>query len=295
MDSIFQYNDIPAVKQLTHGFDYLHLLLVLVAVLLGVLHVIHNFKKYIRNWKARHIKKVWGIKDGDSVTVICSERDKPEKLQNPEPREFIYNLKYGDIDAYFEVVITLLRLYPNIRLRIMSAGEAARMHFNMKQNLVLIGGPDYNSYTNEILNKGITQYKYLINEIEDSSTQVVLYDSRTKRKLCAASYEKDYGYLERIPNPYEPKKNIILIGGCHTIGVTGAVKAFSMAESDEGEIPHVVLENAKKVARCISKKSSFAVCVEVEQVNQTINIPIVDRDCSVLSRFFCKFGFIYKV
>lgn len=55
----------------------------------------------------------------------------------------------------------------------------------------------------------------------------------------------------------------------------GTIKAFSMLESEQGEIPEVVLKNARVVARKISKKKPFSVFVQVERVGQTINTPIV--------------------
>jgi hypothetical protein len=89
---------------------------------------------------------------------------------------------------------------------------------------------------------------------------------------------RDYGYFERIPNPQNPKSRVILLGGCHTIGVAGAVKAFSMAESEDGEIPSPVLANAALVARKVGNAERFSVLVEVERIGQTITVPLVRED-----------------
>lgn len=271
-----------SLKNLIHGFDYIHLALLLIAVLFIVLHSIHNIKRYLRLWRTRHLQKVWGLKNGDTVIVICSELDDPETRQNVEPREFIYNLKYGDIDAYFEVVITLLRLYPDIKLRVLSAGEAESTRIDMAQHLILIGGPDYNSFTKEILEKQITQYRYKSPDLDETSTdhpdEIVLYDSLSKKEFFEVTDQKDYGYIERIPNPNNPDSQILLFGGCHTLGVTGAVKAFSMADSEQGEISKVVLNNAKLVAKLIKKKSEFSILIPAERIGQTINVPVVNKD-----------------
>lgn len=268
----------------THSsiLDNLHLLLVAVAVILIIIEIISRVKKLPRIWKTRHLRKVWGIKKGDYVIVVCSELEEGEQRQQVEPREFIYNLKYGDVDAYFEVIITLLRLYPDIKLRIVSAGEGEKTRIDMTQHLILIGGPDYNSFTARILSKRITQYKYKSPTLDERSllhpNEIVLYDLLNGKEFYEDADEKDYGYFERIKNPDNPEKNIIIIGGCHAIGVTGAVRAFSMAESEQGETPRVVVTNAKKVAKKISRKSEFSVLVNVERVAQTINTPIVNED-----------------
>ena len=239
-------------------------------------------KRLFRLWRTRHLRKVWGIKNGDSVIVVCSELEDPEERQLVEPpREFIYSLKYGDVDAYFEVVTTLLRLYPAIKLRIMSAGEATTTRMDLAKHLILIGGPDYNALTKQLLDHG-TQFDYrspyVATQSDRHPEEIVLYDKLNDKEYCFTTETQDYGYFERIVNPHNPKRNVVLIGGCHTIGVTGAAKAFSMAESEEGEIPRHVLSNAASVARRVGKTKTFAVLVPVERVGQTISTPVVQSD-----------------
>ena len=259
------------------------------ARLITLLNIIPATKKLLHWWRTRHLQKIWGIKDGDSVIVVCSELENPKERQLVEPpREFIYSLKYGDVDAYFEVVTTLLRLYPAIKLRIMSAGEVTAVRFDLaSHHLILIGGPDYNALTQEILNQSVTQFDYRSpdgdTQSEQNPQEIVLYDKQNKKEYCFPTKisddgdsDRDYGYFERIANPRNPKKNIVLIGGCHTIGVTGAIKAFSMAPNEEGKIQDPVLCNASLVAGQVGKAQTFAVVVSVDRVlGQTISTPVV--------------------
>src|SRR5712691_4007826 len=113
----------------------------LYALALSLVAVLLSTGRLRRFWKTRYLQRVWGLRNGDSVTVVCSELENPEVRQNVEPREFIYSLKYGDVDAYFEGVITLLRLYPRIKLRVMSAGEADATRIDLARHLIVIGGP----------------------------------------------------------------------------------------------------------------------------------------------------------
>ena len=262
--------------------------LTIYAMVVSIIYAISQTKKMIRNWKTRHLRKVWGIKNGDNVIVICSEIDNPEKRQIDEPREFIYTYKYGDVDAYFEVIVTLLRLFPNIKLKISSSGEAKGEPKNLARHLILIGGPDYNSMTGRILKKKRTQYAYKSPYVEEVSevnpNEIVIYDRINGEEFCEFTNEGDYGYFERIVNPYNPKTNIILLGGCHTIGVTGAVKAFSMFENQQKERWSIVLGNAKKVAKMISKKTEFSVLVSVERFGQTISVPLVNESNVTVKR-----------
>jgi len=272
------------------GLDDVSFLVNVYAIILSIIGVVLYMKKLRWLWKTRHLRKVWGIKSGDNVLVICSELDEPEKRQNVEPREFIYNLKYGDVDAYFEVVVTILRLFPKIKLCVMSAKEAENTRIDLGKHLILIGGPDYNSITARILKKGITRYQYKSPYVEKQSEsnpgEIVLYDTLRDKEFCEKIDEKDYGYFERVKNPNNPQKKIILIGGCHTVGVTGAVKAFSMSESEQGEIPMIVLTNAQKVAKKILDNCEFSVLVSVDRVGQTISVPIVEESNIMMGR--CK-------
>lgn len=252
------------------------------SIILSIIGAIKFTPVIILMWRTRKLRKVWGIKNKENVIVICSELDEPDERQNLEEREFIYNLKYGDVDAYFEVIVTLLRLYPKLKIRILSSGEAENTRFDMAQTLVLIGGPDYNKITEKILEKEITQFRYRSKYLKDLSKEfpdeIVIYHILTDKEYCDKDEYKDFGFFEKINNPHNPKKNIILLGGCHTIGVTAAIKAFSLASNEYDDIPRVVLENSKVVAKKISKKSEFAVLVKAERVGQSINTPIVNED-----------------
>jgi hypothetical protein len=254
----------------------------------GVIELFQKIKHFFRTW---HLQRIWGIKDGDHVIVVCSELPNPEDRQYVKEegeenvpiekrREFIYNLKYGDVDAYFEVIVTVLKLFPNVKLRIVSSGEVENTRMDLAQHLILIGGPDYNEFTRRVLEERVTQFGYRSPYLDEKSKttpeEIVIYKRPAGEEFCEFTNESDYGYFERIKNPRDPQKNIILIGGCHTIGVTGAAKAFSMF-SELGEIPAVVLKNARLVAKKISRKSEFLILVQVSRFGQTIHTPIVDK------------------
>ena len=252
------------------------------AVVLSLMSAAQNTKKLQHLWLTRHLRRVWGIKDGEQVIVVCSELDEPANRQQVEPREFIYSLKYGDVDAYFDVLVTLLRLYPSIRMRVMSAGEIETTRLDLSRHIIVIGGPDYNALAERVLSWGQMQFEYRIPFSATISSEhpeeIVLYDNVRQTEYCHVTETRDYGYFESIPNPHNPKNRIIMIGGCHTIGVAGAVKAFAMAVSEDGEVPSSVLRNARIVANRIRKMSSFSALVEVERIGQTLSVPLVRED-----------------
>jgi hypothetical protein len=141
--------------------------------------------------------------------------------------------------------VTLLRLYPALKLRVMSAGEAEATRLDLSRHLIVIGGPDYNPLAERVLRWGHTQFEYRSPYITTRSVEhpdeIVLYDKHRQTEYCHVTEERDFGYFERIPNPHNPRSRIIMIGGCHTIGVAGAVKAFSMAGARTAEYLRVCL------------------------------------------------------
>ena len=161
----------------------------------------------------------------------------------------------------------------------MSAGEAGTTQLDLARHIVVIGGPDYNPLAKRILSDAGTRYNYKSPYVAKKSKrfpdEIVLYDKVKGQEYCYTIEEKDFGYFERIQNPFNPKSRIILIGGCHTIGVAGAIKAFSMMPNDDGEIRSSVLRNAKLVAKKIKKLEKFSILMKVEQIGQTISVPIV--------------------
>lgn len=251
----------------------------LYAAALSLLTAVVGTRKLLHLWRTRHLRRVWGIKNRDRVILVCSELDEPAVRQWPESREFIYSMKFGDVDAYFEVLTTLLRLYPSIKLKVISAGEAEHTRVDLARHIVLVGGPDYNALTERVLSWGSTQFEYRSPDCAKQSQtcpeEIVLYDRFSDKEYCHVSDTRDYGYFERIQNPRNPKSNIILIGGCHTMGVTAAAKAFSMADSEHGEVPEAVLANAALVSRVAGKAQHFTVLVDAERIGQTINVPLV--------------------
>lgn len=262
----------------------------LYAIILTIIGSFIYIRKIPHLWKTRYLRRVWGIKDGEKVTIVCSELDDPEKRQNLEEREYIYSLKYGDLDAYIEVLVTLLSLYPSLKLRVISVGEINHTKQDLSTHIVVVGGPDYNELTKKILKTDKTRFNYKSPYLEISSEtypdEIVIFDKITNKEYCSLTDDEDFGYFEQLPNPYNPENKVILLGGCHTIGVTGAVKAFSSGISDDGKISKIVLRNSKNIWKWFPRKwkylprkfrttQHYSVLLQVHKIGQNISIPEV--------------------
>ena len=237
-------------------------------------------KRFERKWKYL-IKLFAGINNGDKIAVICSELEEADRLEyDPEkfPREFYYHHKFGDIDAYIETLVTISTLFPKSELKLMSskqAQQAQNYHSSGFENhhLVLVGGGDFNKIALKFLNREGTQIGYRKPcpkkecEVEKDNEEIILYNknnSSEKYWVNTQEWEEakrqqgkwvDYGYFEKIVNPENPKKVVILIGGCHSLGVTSAIKAFSLYNQDETR--KKVMKNSEYVVEQFTKDKNI--------------------------------------
>ena len=184
-------------------------------------------------------------------------------------------------EAPVEVLLTLARLFPKTRARVMSAGELDNTRVDLGAHLVVIGGPDYNPMAKRVLGWDRTQFEYRSVDMSEMSQEypdeIVLHDKIGDKEYCHTDTNHDYGYFERFPNRNKSNRQVVVIGGCHTIGVTGSAKAFSAVWSEESDMT-TVLDNAALVAKIVKKSRRFSVLVNVERVGQTVIVPVVERE-----------------
>src|SRR5690349_21142206 len=76
-----------------------------VSVVLGVAGIInslfHAIRAAPRFVRYRLVRRFFRFRNGQRVLIVCSELEDAEQRQWVEPNEFIYMLKYGDLDALF--------------------------------------------------------------------------------------------------------------------------------------------------------------------------------------------------
>jgi hypothetical protein len=231
-------------------------------------------KSILSEIKIRHIRKIFGFKNGDTVILVCSELPKPMARQMVEKREFIYLMKYGDIDAWVEYLLSMMRTFPKVNFIVQSSGEALTNKLNLDTHIALIGGPDYNKLTEYFINKKMTRFSYT--EIDG---EIVLVDGVTGKNYFYTTIDKDYGYIEKFPNPHNRNMSVFIFGGCHTVGVTSAVKFFSSFSNGNSKVSSVALKNAEKFIK--NKKidiGKFALLINAAKIGSTISYPCYEND-----------------
>lgn len=224
-----------------------------------------------------YFKSLWGFREADQVYIVCPELEEPEKRQYPEPQEFLYLGKYGDIDSLIAVYSSLNKIYPQLSIKFCTSEEFENIPGNSyASNLILIGGPDYNKVTEHFMKHTPFEFSQ-----DENGETILVYKQvghifKPKFKLQQEIEEiVDYGFFLKIPNPYNPDKKLIMINGVHTYGVYGSAKCFSLY--DEHEI-NIVKNNYKTVIESLGDDPNFAVVVRVECMNKKIGIPQIRKE-----------------
>jgi hypothetical protein len=240
-------------------------------------------ENYINNHTHSHFyfKEIWDFDYNDIVYIVCPELQKPEERQNPELNEFLYLAKYGDIDSFLVLFSSISKLHPNVNLKFCTGREFNLIPGNPhSENLILIGGPDYNEITRYYSEKkSITPYEF-VEKNEDCEelgikcpksgiTYFSLFDKESDLKCI-----EDYGYFIKTKNPGNHNKKIFMINGIHTYGVYGASKCFSLHEHNENEIAK---NNCKAIIHTLGNNSCFAALFKVSCVSNKIEIPTINE------------------
>ncbi|MHC4155074.1 MAG: hypothetical protein ACYST6_09155 [Planctomycetota bacterium] len=217
-------------------------------------------------------RRLWGLAN-EAVYVVCSELDRSKKRQQPEPGEFLYLGKYGDLDALFEVLVSLNRLFPNLSPKFCTGDEFENLTGNpYAENLILIGGPDYNKVVRELMD--LTPF-----EFEEREGDTVLVDKRTKesyesKRNAEGRIVTDYGFFLKMQNPHNADKKVVMLNGIHTYGVYGAAKCF--LSQDEHEVG-IAPANCAAVLDRFGDDPTFAVVLEVRTMGNKVGTPRVEK------------------
>jgi len=202
-----------------------------------------------------NLRKIWsGNSQSRQVTIICPELPPSyqPKYAKPGSPEFVNLARFGDLDALVEVLTLLPQLAPNMEIKYVTAQELQQR--DHQGNVIVIGGPDFNSFAKVLLDGQSFPFTY-----RNQKGKIALYERTTKKEFQLQKSRKcvthDYGLFARFPNPLNRQNVVIMIGGLQTFGVLGSVHAFGMSSIGK--------KNVKRVMKNCSETLQFAVLVPV--------------------------------
>lgn len=215
-----------------------------------------HIEKEARGDAWQDLRRIWCGKGSSSpqLTIVCPEL--PPSYQPKFARkgslEFVNLAHFGDLDALVELLTLLPKLFPNTEPKYVTSAELQRR--DRGGDLVVIGGPDFNQFTAELVQALPLPFTYRQRRgttvFRDSGTDRE-YDLQLQRKQVC----RDYGLFARFPNPLNSRNTVIMIGGLQTFGVLGAVKAFGMTAAGR--------KNARRRADRCPGSPLFAVLIPV--------------------------------
>jgi hypothetical protein len=238
------------------------------AVANTLLQIVRSLPRY---FQYRLIRKFFRFRDGQRVLVVCSELENALARQWVEPHEFSYMLKYGDLDALFEIASLIREVYPKCRLKILSSHEAEFGNIDLGCDIIVIGGPDYNYVCRQLLTEAKSLIGYAELECPDDQSPIAL--KAQSQSWRGEDQTQDYGYIEVLENPFARKSKVFFFGGCHTIGVTGAVKALQLRREDEPGLTAQAADNISRMLRFARFRTHFAAVFRVALMGATIPPP----------------------
>lgn len=245
------------------------LLVTIIAGSITLSGIIYTAYKILVGRRFRNIRKVLGIRENERIIVICSELPDGVERQMIEPREFIYHLKYGDLDALIEAMTTLVRVFPKNDIRLMSAGETLSANTNLDANIIVLGGPDYNKVAEHFIITNNTDFCY-----DYIHGEIALKIRETGQCLFHTNDYNDFGYVEKFPNPSSPNKSVLMFGGCHTLGVTASVKLLSAFDGGKPDAARNSIKTAGMISERFGKKADkFSFIVAARRIGNSIDQP----------------------
>ena len=95
---------------------------------------------------------------------------------------------------------------------------------SLKSNLILIGGPNSNSVSREVLRRLDTKIVFDGIKINDTHNKKVYSALHTGKIESLSNIDRDYGVVIRAPNPFAPNKQVLLIAGSLAYGTWAGIR-----------------------------------------------------------------------
>lgn len=227
-----------------------------------------------RFFRYRLARSFFGFRNGQRVLIVCSELDDAETRQWVEPDEFIYMLKYGDLDALFGLVWLIREIYPRCRLEVLSSKEAQSGNIDYDRDVILIGGPDYNKVCEHMLKESSALLGYVEMPCEGAEPRIGL-SALGREPWYGGETHNDFGYIEVGENPFAKGRRAFFFGGCHTIGVTASTKVLQLNNDLGGGLTPTARDNLVRIRRFRRFRNRFCVVFRAALVGATIPGPSV--------------------
>ena len=179
-------------------------------------------------------RRLWRYTDTGGFTLIVSSSGQVDTGKYSRPTTGL-----GQARAMSLVVPLLTRAYNNVDLEQVRL-SASTPGKDLEADLLVLGGAKTNEITGKLL-EAIPNLPFT------APGEVITWGSTEYEGIVDRDgVVRDYGYIVRAPNPFDPERRVVVLAGSHTFGTVAAAR-------------WLLLEGAKR-----SVPADVAVLVEAE-------------------------------
>jgi nucleoside 2-deoxyribosyltransferase len=177
-----------------------------------------------RSTQAPRQRCFWFDNQVKELHVICAPEPERTRFAALNSSDYLYIDNLDDRDALFEVSTFLARAYPNAKILRHASDNLSPDIFD--GNIVVLGGPNNNSLTRDLMHALDVCIEYVQNDKNDNAIQ---FTSLSGQKTLIQAQKNsegllltDVGYFGRFLNPFNRNNRVIMCHGCHTFGTLAA-------------------------------------------------------------------------
>jgi hypothetical protein len=200
----------------------------------GIIFSSQYVYRYIR--LVRPVGRIWGHLSGNKTEIVITTA--PEKSY-AEHTTLVFPAEAraaAEIHSFISHEVKA-----DCRIRFSSTFEDSKYD----ENLVVIGGPNHNQVTRELLSRAAAKSKFRFDEYSAVTPSGKLFTSKVDTsKNTENDIYYDVGVILRMRNPFEPKKFVTLLMGSRTHGCLVAARAL-------------LYEDARLLAKRLPKNEEF--------------------------------------
>jgi hypothetical protein len=212
--------------------------------------------------------EIWHHNRDEKLFVVAPELPATEQaaFAKRDSPNYVRLARYADLDAFFEMYVALTGIgYHNLSHR--SANEGG---IGSARNLVLIGGPSWNTITRSFLHLLRLPIKQRLEpsgepDFFTMSDGTLALPTVLGQGTDQEQVIEDVGLFVRATNPNNPDTDVTICSGVFTHGVLGAVRVFTN--------PHVAGENTDSIRKKLGQTTNFAVLFRVNVIGGRVATP----------------------
>ncbi len=197
-------------------------------------------------------EKVWKFGSADEIDLLLSDFPQESTYENPNHE--------GSVVAIGSVAPTITYANEGKKLNI----HMHEYHTEFDRNLLLVGGPRRNNFTDYFLKE-----TELVNECSFIEWKLRFGEEEYEAKTDEENHiQQDYGLILKAPNPLKTENVVMIVAGCRAFGTGGAASLISNRNTIQTIIEDLGKDNCKafKILVSVSVRNDIIVKTDIMEI-----------------------------